>query len=187
MDFADPLQALIPGATGRVLAVLVHPSVPLSVGRSQSWRVSVRAQALGCCRGSQSLVTRSSRSRRRRCCTAWCVSTWPRSHWVALGEFDDAILSALGRRVGARMPACVWPCTARSPADRPVLTATSTCWWFVPRGPGEDDEERGSTVGQIRATASRLSGKRVEIMEVAQDDVRQLVGSNRRLCEAGRY
>src|SRR5260370_29062545 len=56
VDFAEPLQALIPGATGRVLGVLVHTSKPLSgraiaqlagISSAQAARILPRLVELG--------------------------------------------------------------------------------------------------------------------------------------------
>jgi predicted nucleotidyltransferase len=182
MDFAEPLQALIPGATGRVLAVLANTSAPLSgraiaelagVSPAQAARVLPRLAELGLAEQRQSppavlyaLVHEH-------------VAAEP---LLALSELDDALMRRLGEQISQLEHPPVSVAVYGSFARRQARADSDIDLLVVrPTGTDEDDERWRSTVGQIRATARRLSGNRVEIMEVAQDDVRDVVHSSRRL------
>ncbi|MGH9231802.1 MAG: nucleotidyltransferase domain-containing protein [Acidimicrobiales bacterium] len=185
MDFAEPLQALIPGATGRVLAVLAHTSVPLSgraiaelagVSPAQAARVLPRLAELGLAEQWQSPPAVLYALVREH------VAAEP---LMALSELDDALMRRLGERISQLehppVAVAVYGSFARRQAhadsDIDVLVVR-------PTGTDEEDERWRSTVGQIRATARRLSGNRVEIMEVAQDEVRDVVHSSRPLWQS---
>jgi predicted nucleotidyltransferase/HEPN domain-containing protein len=104
---------------------------------------------------------------------------------MALSELDDALMRRLGERISQleHPPVAVAVYgsfarrQARADSDIDVLVVR-------PTGTDEEDERWRSTVGQIRATARRLSGNRVEIMEVAQDEVRDVVHSSRPLWQS---
>jgi|SRR5918996_640547 predicted nucleotidyltransferase len=180
MDFTEPLQALIPGATGRVLAVLTHTSVPLSgraiaelagVSPAQAARVLPRLAELGVAEQRQSPPAVLYALVREH------VAAEP---LMALSELDDALMRRLGERISQleHPPVAVAVYgsfarrQARADSDIDVLVVR-------PMGTDEEDERWRSTVGQVHATARRLSGNRVEVMEVAQEGVRDLVQSDR--------
>jgi len=182
MDFAEPLQALIPGATGRVIAVLAHTSVPLSgraiaelagVSPAQAARVLPRLAKLGLAEQRQSPPAVLYALVREH------VAAEP---LMALSDLHDVFTRRLGERISQLqnppVAVAVYGSFARRQAD-----GDSDLDVLVVRPTGTDDEDEGwrSTVGQIQATARRLSGNRVEIMEVAQDDVADLMSSNRHL------
>lgn len=182
MDFAEPIQALIPGATGRALAVLAQTSVPLSgraiaelagISPAQAARVLPRLARLGLAEQRQSppavlyaLVHEH-------------VAAGP---LMALSDLDDALTRRLGEWISHLQHPPVAVAVYGSFARRQAR-ADSDLDLLVIRPTGTDDENEGwrSTIGQIRTTARRLSGNRVEIMEVAQDEVRDLMRTNRPL------
>jgi predicted nucleotidyltransferase len=185
MDFAEPLQALIPGATGRVLAVLAQTSVPLSgraiadlagVSPAQAARVLPRLAELGLAEQRQSPPAVLYALVREH------VAAEP---LMALSELDDALMRRLGERISQLEHPPVAVAVYGSFARRQAR-ADSDIDVLVVRPTGTDEEDEGwhSTVGQIRATARRLSGNRVEIMEVAQDEVRNVVRSDRPLWKS---
>ena len=185
MDFAEPIQTLIPGATGRVLAVLAQTSVPLSgraiaelagVSPAQAARVLPLLAELGLAEQRQSPPA--------------VLYALVREHIAAeplmvLSELDDALIERLGEQISQleRPPVAVAVYgsfarrQARADSDIDVLVVR-------PMGTDEEDERWRSTVGSIRGTARRLSGNQVEIMEVAQDEVRDLVRSDRPLWQS---
>lgn len=176
MDFAEPLQALIPGATGRVLAVLAHTSVPLSgraiaelagVSPAQAARVLPHLAELGLAEQQQSPPA--------------VLYTLVREHVAAeplmvLSELDDVLMRRLRERVSQLEDPPVAVAVYGSFARRQARTDSDIDVLVVrPTGTDEEDDGWRSTVARIQAAARRLSGNQVEIMEVAQDDVRRLV------------
>jgi predicted nucleotidyltransferase len=182
MDFAEPLQALIPGATGRVLGVLVHTTKPLSgrtiarlagISPAQAARVLPKLVELGVVESQLSppsilyvLVPEH-------------VATKP---LLALAGLALEFVQQLGNEIQALrpVPACV---AAYGSFARHQARADSDIDLLVvrPRGIDQDDEAWADVIEAVRATARRLSGNQVNILETAQSDVRRLIRSNQEL------
>ena len=182
MDFAEPLQALIPGATGRVLAVLVQTSMPLSgraiaelggVSSAQGARVLQRLVELGVVQG--------------RSAPPAILYSLARDHVAAeplltLGSLPAKLTERLAEKVASLepSPACVGTYgsfarhEARTDSDIDVLVVR-------PKDVQQDDDDWASVVEVIRDIAGRISGNRVEILEVGQTEIPRLIVSRRPL------
>lgn len=182
MDFAEPVQALIPGATGRALAVLVQTSMPLSgraiaelsgVSPAQAARVLQRLVDLGVVESRSappailySLVTEHVAAEPLR-----MLSRLPARLTERLAEEIAEIEPS---------PACVG---AYGSFARHQARADSDIDLLVVRPPGvdSDDDAWAAALETIRASADRLSGNRVEILEVGRAEIPGLLGSRSRL------
>ena len=182
MDFAEPIPAMIPGATGRVLNVLAHTSKELSarsiaqlagVSPAQATRVLPRLAELG-------LVTR------RDVPPASLYSLVP-DHVAAdvlarLARLPLTFVETLGQDIDrlTPAPACVAIFgsfarhQARADSDIDLLVVR-------PSGVNEENDEWREVVDQIRDRGRVLSGNPVEILEVGQREVKSLIRSKRQL------
>ena len=182
MDFAEPISALIPGATGRVLSVLAHTSKELStrniaqlagVSPAQAARVLPRLADLGLLE-------------RREVPPATLYRLVP-DHVAAdaidvLARAPLRLIERLGEVSGAMRPrpACV---AAFGSFARHQARADSDIDLVVvrPRGVDEEAEDWRSTVDEIRDSGRRLSGNTVQILEVSQREVKALIRSKKPL------
>jgi predicted nucleotidyltransferase len=182
VDFAEPIPAVIPGATGRVLNVLAHTSKELSarsvaqlagVSPAQAARVLPRLAELG-------VVSRRD--------------VPPASLYRLVPEHVAAdALAALARlaltfverfghdidRLSPR-PACV---AVFGSFARHQARADSDIDLLVVRPPrvSVDDDQWRATIDEIRDRGRLLSGNPIEILEVAQREVKTLIRSERPL------
>ncbi|HEX2038859.1 MAG TPA: nucleotidyltransferase domain-containing protein [Acidimicrobiales bacterium] len=182
MDFAEPLQALIPGTTGRVLNVLVHTSMPLSgraiaqlaeVSPAQAARVLPRLTELG-------LV-------KRRFAPPAFLYEFAHDHVAAdplhlLAGLGFVFLERLGNEIASfrPAPACV---AVYGSFPRGQAHADSDIDLLVvrPETVDVDDEGWQRVVDTIRTRGHVLSGNRVEILEVGQLECRRLIRGKRPL------
>lgn len=176
MDFAEPLQALIPGATGRVLGVLVHTAIPLSgraiaqlagVSSAQAARVLPRLVELG-------LV--KSRSSPPAILYEFMPDHIAAEPLLLLSGLDLIFLEQLGEDIALLRPTPACAAVFGSFARRQGRIDSDIDLLLVrPKAVAEDDEGWRQSVDAIRMRAQRLSGNGVEILEVGQDEVRSLI------------
>lgn len=185
MDFAEPLQALVPGATGRVLDVLVHTTMPLSgraiaqlaeVSPAQAARVLPRLAELG-------LV-------RRTFAPPAVLYEFVHDHVVAdalhlVAGIGFVFLERLGKEVASLRPAPAAAAVfgslprgeARPDSDIDLLVVR-------PERVGPDDDEWQQGLDTIRVRGRRLSGNPVEILEVGRAECHRLLRGKRPLWRA---
>ena len=185
MDFADPISAFVPGATGRVLTVLAHTTKELSargiaelagVSPAQAARVLPRLAELGLV--SRREVPPASLYR--------LVSEHVASDALAvLTRSSLTFVERLGAEVKALRPepAAV---VAYGSFARHEASADSDIDLLVvrPTAVDEDDEAWRAVLDAIRQRGRLLSGNRIEILEVGQREVRSLIRSKRPLWRA---
>ena len=184
MDFSEPLQALVPGATGRVLAVLVQTSLPLSgraiaglagVSAAQANRVLQRLVDLGVVDG---------RTAPPAILYSLAEDNVAVAPLRALGELSDGFVAQLAKDVAhvEPAPACVgaYGSFARRRADP---DSDIDLLVVRPRGVDEDDDDWGATLDTIRVRAGRLAGNRVEILEVGEAELPRLLRRPRPLWQ----
>jgi predicted nucleotidyltransferase len=182
VDFAEPIQALIPGATGRVLSVLAHTTREMSarsiarvaaVSPAQAARVLPRLAELG-------LVT-------RRDVPPASLYRLASEHIAAdaigaLARLPSTFIERFGsdiQRLRPR-PACVAAFgsfarhRARADSDIDLLVVR-------PSGLNEEDAEWRATIDHIREHGRALAGNPIEVLEVGQAEVRSLIRSKRPL------
>lgn len=171
MDFVRPIEAIIPGAQGRVLAVLAETTAELNlrtiaqlsgVSQAQASRVLPRLVDLGVVKRRE--VPPSSLFR--------LVPEHVAARVVLdLGRTTDTVVDEIGRMAQALpfppVSVIVFGSFARREAgadsDIDVVVVR-------PGGIDEDDEEWTSSIEQWRTDVRRLTGNPVEVLEVSSDE-----------------
>lgn len=182
MDLARPIQAVIPGAQGRILAVLSGTSAELNL------RTIARLSGVSIAQASRvlpHLVTLGMVDRREAPPSAlFCLR---RDHvasraLLALADTRQTVLQELGQAAGAMTPP---PASliifgsfarggARSNSDIDVVVVR-------PTHVTEDDEPWGSSMEDWRQRAMQLTGNRVEVIEVDENEIARLLKSGKSL------
>jgi predicted nucleotidyltransferase len=180
MDFRRPVQAVVPGAQGRVLAVLAETTGELSlrtvarlaeVSPAQASRILPRLARLGIVQRRDAPPTALFR----------LVPENVASEFVrALSRSRDHVLGELGRQA-EELPVrpvsvIVFGSLARGEADERSDVDTV----FV-RPQGAPDDDWASSVEEWRRFARRLTGNRVEVLETGERDVGRLLRSRKPL------
>lgn len=180
MDFAHPVQAVIPGAQGRILAVLANVSTDLTLrtiarlsdlSPSQVSRVLPRLVELG-------LVDR------RDVPPAALFRLEPRHvaarSLLAIARARDSVVADLERTAAALEPAPVSMVLFGSFA-RGDATARSDIDVLVVRPALSEPDEWAFDVHleRWREEAARLTGNRVQTTEVGEDEVPELITAQR--------
>jgi predicted nucleotidyltransferase len=179
VDFTHPLEAIVPGAVGRVLTVLVNTSAPLSgrtiaelagVSSSQAARVLPSLVDLGLVTAESappailySLVTDH-------------IAAAPLQALTASAQtFVDRLAEHVARLEPAPVSVAAFGSFARHQAD-----AASDIDLLVvrPSAIAADDESWETTVDQIRTFARRLSGNGIDILEAPRDEAAALMASD---------
>jgi hypothetical protein len=182
MDFLRPVQAIVPGAQGRVLAVMAETAAELNlrtiaelsgVSQAQSSRVLPGLVELGVLERRE--VPPSSLFR--------FVPEHVASRAIlALARSVDTVLDELGPLAASLLvppvSVIVFGSFARREAD-----AESDIDLLVVRPPDvdEDDENWASSMEQLHTDARRLTGNPIEVLEVSAGEVAALVRSRRPL------
>ncbi|MGE0307763.1 MAG: nucleotidyltransferase domain-containing protein [Acidimicrobiia bacterium] len=182
MDFVHPVQAVIPGARGRVLAVLAHTTAELSlstlarlanVSVAQASRVMPGLVELGLVERRE--VPPSSQFRLvRQNVAAQAV--------LSLADSLQTALAQLGVEAAAlEVPPAsviVFGSFARGEADEQSDVDAIV---VRPDDVLEDDEIWASSLGHWRRSASAITGNPVEILEVGLSEVRSKLSSRAQL------
>jgi predicted nucleotidyltransferase len=171
MDFRRPVEAVIPGAQGRILAVLAETTAELNLRTiARLARVSP-AQAS---RVLPELVTLGLVERREAPPSA--LFSLVDEHVGAravrtLSRARGAVLEELGKLVAEISPrpasALVFGSFARGEADE----ASDLDILLVRPEDGDNDDRWVSSVEEFRAAARRLTGNSVQVLEATEHDV----------------
>ncbi len=178
MDFVHPVQAVIPGAQGRVLAVLAETTAEhnlstlarlAGVSVAQASRVMPSLVDLGLVERRE--VPPSSQFRLiRQNVVAQAI--------IDLARSRDAALSRIGAAAAALPVApvsiIVFGSFARGEADE---QSDLDAIVVRPDEVGEDDDVWATALERWRNEARAITGNRVEVLEVTQDAVRSRLAS----------
>ena len=182
MDFGRPIQAVIPGVQGRILAVLAETTADLNlrtvarlagVSPAQASRVLPDLVLLGIVERRDvppsalfRLVDDNVASRLIR----------------ALSRARDTVLGELGDNAEALDPnpvsVIVFGSFARGDADS---DSDLDAVFVRPRGVSDDDDRWAQAIEDWRVFARRLTGNRVEVVEATEDDISRLLRSRKPL------
>lgn len=182
MDFVHPITAVIPGAQGRVLAVLAETTAELSlrslarlagVSVAQASRVLPTLVELGLVERRE--VPPSSQFR-------LCRSHVAAQSLLTLSTVQDTVFAEIGR-ITEELPVrpvsvIVFGSFARGEAERDSDLDTVV---IRPSGLGEDDEEWAASVEQWRRSVQALTGNPVDILEIDADEAAAVMNSNRQV------
>jgi predicted nucleotidyltransferase len=182
VDFQRPVQALIPGAQGRILAVLAGTTAELnlrSIARVSGVSVAQASRVLPW------LVELGVVERREVPPSA--LFTLVRENVasrlvLALADAHHVVLGELGQRAAAMSPSPVSLIVFGSFA-RGVADAASDLDLLVVRPAEVDDDDARwrEGVDELLEGASRLSGNSVELVEVDEHDARVFLGRRKTL------
>jgi predicted nucleotidyltransferase len=182
VDFAEPLQTLIPGATGRIMAALTGTSVPLSgravadlagVSASQAARVLPNLVELGI------VEARSAPPATLYILSEDHIAT---RHLRALRELDDVFLERLRRQVAELRPAPVSVAVFGSLARREARSDSDIDLLVIrPDAIDEENDLWRETVEAVAIYARQLSGNAVDILEVGRQEAHDRLASRREL------
>lgn len=176
VDFARPVQAVIPGAQGRVLAVLAETTAELNlrtlarlaeVSIAQVSRVMPDLVELGLVERRE--VPPSSLFRLvREHVAAEAILLLSRSRERALHQIGEAAALLSVSPVAVIVFGSVARDEARSDSDLDAVVVR-------PDDVAEDDEGWGASVEQWRTQATAITGNRVEVVEVSLTEARERI------------
>ncbi len=182
MDFRRPVEALIPGVQGRILAILAETTAELNLRTIARLADVSPAQAT---RVLPELVTLGLVERREAPPSALfaLVEDHVAARAVrALSRAREAVLEELGalaRRVDpSPVSVVVFGSFARGEAD---AASDLDVVMIRPTGFREDDEPWVSSVEAWRAAARRLTGNPVQVIEIDEAEVAGRLGRPRSL------
>jgi predicted nucleotidyltransferase len=172
VDFVHPIEAIVPGAQGRVLAVLAETTAELNlrtiaqlsgVSLAQASRVLPGLVELGVVERRE--VPPSSLFRLvPEHVAARAVLNLARSTDMVLNELGQMARSLPVPPVSVIVFGSFARREARSDSDIDVVMVR-------PAGVDEDDDEWTASIEQWRTDVRRLTGNRVEVLEVSVDEV----------------
>jgi hypothetical protein len=188
VDFAHPIEALFPGAQGKILAVLAETTAELSirtiarladVSVAQAARVLPRLNELGLVERRD--VPPSSLFR----FVPEHVSVQP---LLQLARARDVLIEEMGR-AAAVLPlvpvsVIVFGSFARGDSD---AVSDIDAVLVRPVGIDADDDRWSSAVEQWRTTVRRMSGNAVEILEIGTEEVAARLNGRREVWRAIRH
>jgi DNA-binding transcriptional ArsR family regulator len=182
VDFVHPVQAIIPGAQGRILGVLAQVSTDLNL------RTIARLSGLSPAQVSRILPKLVDLGVvDRRDVPPAALFRLVEDHVavravLVLARARDAVVSEL-RRTAAQVSPAPTSITIFGSFARGVATADSDLDVLVvrPASTGWEDEDWASSIEHWRQGAGRLTGNRVEVIEVGEEEAVGLVQSRRSL------
>lgn len=182
VDFVHPVQAVVPGAQGRILAVLAETTAPLNlstlarlagVSVAQASRVMPGLVELGLVERRE--IPPSSQFRLiRENVAAQAI--------IELARSREAALSQIGS-VASDLPVppvsvIVFGSIARGDADRQSDLDVIV---VRPDDVDDDDDVWATAIERWRSEAQAITGNTVEVLEVTQDEARTKLSGNAQL------
>jgi len=182
MDFLRPIEAVIPGVQGRVLAVLAETTAELNL------RTIARLSGVSHAQVSRVLpgLVELGLVERREAPPSSLFRLVPEhiaaGPLVALARGRDGVIEEMGR-VAAMLPMApvsviVFGSFARGEAD---VESDIDAVFVRPMGVDESDETWADSVEQWRTEVHRISGNSVEVLEVGSDEIRGRLGSRQQV------
>ena len=182
MDFVRPIEAVIPGVQGRVLAVLAETTADLNlrtiarlsdVSLAQASRVLPGLVELGLVERREVPPSSLFRLVREH------VAAGP---LVSLARARDAVIEEMGRAAVelpvAPVSAIVFGSFARGEADE---ESDIDAVLVRPADVDESDEAWSASVEHWKAEVRRMTGNRVEVLEIGSDEVAERLRSTRQV------
>ena len=172
MDFIRPIEAIVPGVQGRVLTVLAETTGELNLRTLAQLAGVSQAQASRVLPGLVEVGVVERREMPPSSLFRLVPEHVAARALLALARSDDLVLDEIGR-LAAALPlppvtVIVFGSFARREAD-----ALSDIDLVVVRPPGvdEDDAAWSDALETWRNDVGRLTGNRIEVLEVAPDEV----------------
>ena len=182
MDFTRPIEAIIPGVQGRVLTVLAETTAELNL------RTIARLAGVSVAQASRVLphLVELGLVERREVPPSSLFRLVPdhiaASPLLRIARARDGMLEAMGRIAGdlavSPTSVIVFGSFARGEADAHSDIDTIL---VRPAGVDEADEMWAASVEEWSNAVSRVSGNRVEVLEVGADEIAGHLGSRRQV------
>ena len=182
VDFVHPVQAVVPGAQGRVLAVLAETTAPLNlstlarlagVSVAQASRVMPGLVELGLVERRE--IPPSSQFRLiRENVAAQAIIELARSREAALSQIGSAASDLPIPPVSV----IVFGSIARGDADRQSDLDVIV---VRPNDVDDDDDVWATAIEQWRSAAQAITGNTIDVLEVTQDEARTKLSGNAQL------
>jgi DNA-binding MarR family transcriptional regulator len=179
VDFVQPVQAVIPGAQGRVLAVLAETTAPLNlstlarlagVSVAQASRVMPRLAELGLVERRE--IPPSSQFRLiRENVAAQAIIELARSRDSALNQIGSAAADLPVPPVSV----IVFGSIARGDADRQSDLDVIV---VRPDDVDDDDDVWATAIERWRSTAQAITGNAIEVLELIHGEARTKLSGN---------
>lgn len=180
MDFLRPIEAVIPGVQGRVLAVLAETTAELNL------RTIARLSGVSLAQASRVLpgLVELGLVERREAPPSSLFRLVPEhiaaSSLIALARARDGVIEEMGRAAAALPVApvsmIVFGSFARGEAD---AESDIDVVFVRPVGVDESDEAWSASVEQWRSQIHRVSGNPVEVLEAGSDEISTRLSSRR--------
>lgn len=172
MDVAHPVEAIIPGAQGRILAVLADTSAELNLRTVARLSGVSPAQASRVLPGLVDLGIVERREAPPSALFRFVPEHVASRSITALSRMRQAILNELGGAAGALEPAPASLIVFGSMARGDATAGSDIDVVLVrPKAVREDDPAWRRGIDEWRDYARRLSGNRIDVLEVGESDV----------------
>jgi len=182
MDFVRPVEAIVPGAQGRVLAVLAETTAELNLRTIAELSGVSQAQVSRVLPGLVQLGVLERREVPPASLFRFVPEHVASQAILALARAGDTVLMELGKVVAALPIAPVSVVVFGSFARREADAESDIDLLVVrPTEVDEDDERWAASMHQLHTNGRCLSGNRLQVLEVGDQDVASLLESRRPL------
>lgn len=182
MDFVRPVEAIVPGAQGRVLAVVAETTAELNLRTIAELSGVSQAQVSRVLPGLVRLGVLERREVPPASLFRFVPEHIASRAIMALARSADTVVAELGQLVAALPVAPVSVVLFGSFARREADAESDIDMLVVrPHEVNEDDEQWAESMEQLRTHGRRLTGNSLEVLEVAHHDVASLLESRRPL------
>ncbi len=182
MDFVRPVEAIVPGAQGRVLAVVAETTAELNLRTIAELSGVSQAQVSRVLPGLVRLGVLERREVPPASLFRFVPEHIASRAIMALARSADTAVAEVGQLIAALPVAPVSVVVFGSFARREADAESDIDLLVVrPHEVDEDDEQWAASMEQLRSQGRRLTGNSLEVLEVADVDVASLLESRRPL------
>ena len=182
MDFVRPVEAIVPGAQGRVLAVMAETSAELNLRTIAELSGVSQAQASRVLPGLVELGLLERREVPPSSLFRFVPEHVASKAILALARATDTVLDELGHLAASLLVPPVSIVVFGSFARREADAESDVDMLVVrPADVDEDDDEWAASMQQLHTDARHLTGNPIEVLEVSAGEVAVLVKSRRPL------
>ena len=176
MDFQRPVEALIPGATGRLLAALARVETELPISTLATVAAVGRTRASGLIAQLHELGVVDRREIGRTTMVSLARENVAGELLDRLGHLRTTVLARLQDLAGEIEPHPLTVTLFGSFAGGEAA-ASSDIDILAVRAPGADSETWASTLGSFTTRARRLTGNAVQVLDYDLEELRRRAGS----------
>ncbi len=182
MDFVRPVEAIVPGAQGRVLAVMAETTAELNLRTIAELSGVSQAQASRVLPGLVELGVLERREVPPSSLFRFVPEHVASRAILALARSADTVLDELGQLAASLLVPPVSVVVFGSFARREADAESDIDLLVVrPADVDEDDEKWAASMEQLHTDGRRLTGNPIEVLEVGAGEVATLVRSRRPL------